>query len=96
MRGPDFLDEIVAERSTADAQFPLLVDAAIRRRQLLEQLAAERDSLGLSQIVVAARMQTSQSAVARLESAEVDPKLSTVACYAAALGKRIDWHLDDA
>lgn len=95
MGRPDFLDEIVAERTKENPQFPVLVDAAIRRRQLLEELAAERESLGLSQTVVAARMQTSQSAVARLESAEVDAKLSTVERYAAALGKKIDWHLVD-
>jgi len=95
MSRPDFLDEIVAERTKANPQFPVLVDAAVRRRQLLEELAAERESLGLSQTVVAARMQTSQSAVARLESADVDAKLSTVERYAAALGKKIDWHLVD-
>jgi len=61
-----------------------------------EELAAEREALGLSQTVVAARMHTSQSAVARLESAEIDAKLSTVEHYAAALGKRINWELVDA
>ena len=95
MSRPDFLDEIVAERTNQNPQFPVLLDAAIRRRELLEELAAERESLGLSQTVVAARMQTSQSAVARLESADVDAKLSTVERYAAALGKKIDWHLVD-
>lgn len=36
-------------------------------------------------------MHTSQSAVARIESAEVDLKLSTVERHAAALGKRVEW-----
>ena len=96
MATEDFLDEMIAERSRANPGFPLLLDAAVRRRQLLEHLTAQREALGLSQTVVAARMHTSQSAVARLESADVDAKLSTVERYAAALGKRIDWVLVDA
>jgi ribosome-binding protein aMBF1 (putative translation factor) len=92
----DFLDEVIAERTKANPEFPALLDAAIRRRKLLEQLTAEREALGLSQTVVAARMHTSQSAVARLESAEIDAKLSTVERYAAALGKKVDWTLVDA
>ncbi len=92
----DFLDEMVAERTKENPEFPALLDAATRRRQLLEDLTAEREALGVSQTIVAARMHTSQSAVARLESAEIDAKLSTVERYAAALGKRIDWVLVDA
>lgn len=96
MAGKDFLDEIIDERTTANPEFPALLDAAIRRRKLLEQLTAKRKALGLSQTVVAARMHTSQSAVARLESAEIDAKLSTVERYAAALGKKVDWAVVDA
>ncbi|MGH9190497.1 MAG: helix-turn-helix domain-containing protein [Acidimicrobiales bacterium] len=96
MATKDFLDEMIAERTKTDPEFPALLDAAIRRRQLLEGLTAEREALGLSQTIVAARMHTSQSAVARLESAEIDAKLSTVERYAAALGKKISWELEDA
>lgn len=96
MASKDFLAEMIAERTATNPEFPSLLDAAVRRRQLLEELTAEREALGLSQTVVAARMQTSQSAVARLESAEIDAKLSTVERYAAALGKRINWELKDA
>jgi predicted transcriptional regulator len=38
-------------------------------------------------------MGTSQSAVARLESAEVDAKLSTIERYAAAIGQRVEFRL---
>lgn len=96
MSRKDFLDEMIAERTESNPDFPALLDAAARRRRLLEELAAEREALGLSQTVVAARMHTSQSAVARLESAEVDAKLSTIERYAAALGKKIHWELVDA
>ena len=89
----DFLDEIVEERTQRNPDFPDLVDAALRRRQLLRELAALREELGLSQTLVAARMGTSQSAVARLEAGEVDTKFSTVERFAAALGQRVEWRI---
>src|SRR6266542_5180249 len=85
----DFLDEIIDERSERNAEFTDLVEAALRRRQLLRELAARREKLGLSQTLVAARMGTSQSAVARLEAGEIDAKLSTVERFAAALGQKV-------
>jgi ribosome-binding protein aMBF1 (putative translation factor) len=91
--GNDFIDEIVDERTEQNAEFPDLVEAALRRRQLLRELAAMREELGLSQTVVAARMGTSQSAVARLEAGEIDAKLSTVERFAAALGQKVEWRV---
>jgi ribosome-binding protein aMBF1 (putative translation factor) len=93
MADEDFLDEIVRERTAKNSKFPELVDAASRRRTLLRELATQRETLGLSQTTVAARMGTSQSAVARLESAEVDAKLSTIERYAAAIGQRVEFRV---
>jgi ribosome-binding protein aMBF1 (putative translation factor) len=92
----DFIDEIVDERSARNAEFPELVEAALRRRQLLRELATKREELGISQTVVAARMGTSQSAVARLEAGEIDAKFSTVERFAAALGQRVEWRVAKA
>lgn len=89
----DLLDEVIAERTREDAGFPGLVDDALRRRELLRALAARREELGLSQTVVAARMGTSQSSVARLEAGDADARLSTVERFAAALGQRVEWRL---
>jgi ribosome-binding protein aMBF1 (putative translation factor) len=89
----DFLDEIIEERSERNPAFGALVDAALRRRELLHALAEKRERLGLSQTTVAARMGTSQSAVARLEAGEIDAKLSTVERFAAALGQSVQWRL---
>ena len=50
-----------------------------------DQLVQRRRDLGLSQTEVAARMGTSQSALARLESGRSDARMSTVARYADAL-----------
>jgi transcriptional regulator with XRE-family HTH domain len=66
-----------------------------RRRALGDQLAARRRSLGLSQTQVAARMGTSQSAVARLETGASDALVSTVERYASALGWQLHWSLEE-
>ncbi|HEX3925452.1 MAG TPA: helix-turn-helix transcriptional regulator [Streptosporangiaceae bacterium] len=66
---------------------------AARRRRLVMDLAAERQAARLSQTEVAARMGTSQSAVARLESGEADARASTLERYAAAIGHQITWQL---
>lgn len=89
----DFLTEIVTERTARNPDFPGLVEAALRRRELLRELAAQREKLGLSQTAVAAMMGTSQSAVARLEAGDVDAKLSTVERFAAALGQKVEWRI---
>jgi predicted transcriptional regulator len=73
--------------------FPGFDEVAANRRSLTEELVARRLSLGLSQTEVAARMRTSQSAVARLESGDADIRLSTLERYAAALGQELNLSL---
>ena len=72
---------------------PGFKEMAARRRELVDQLVSHRVSLGLSQTEVAARMGTSQSAVARLESGAGDVRLSTLERYAQAVGGVIDLQL---
>ncbi len=91
----DFLKELIAERSEANEHFAELVDAAFQRRELIRQLAEIRVSLSISQTRLAALMGTSQSAVARLESGDSDARASTLARYAAALGRRIEFQIVD-
>jgi len=66
---------------------------SVERRRLLADLTAQRQSAGLSQTEVAARMGTSQSAVARLEAGEADLRVSTLERYAAAIGSQIRWQI---
>src|SRR5262252_447493 len=61
------------------------------RRRLVADLTAQRRSAGLSQTEVAARMGTSQSAGARLETGDADVRVSTLERYAAAIGSRVAW-----
>lgn len=78
-----------------DPVFPGFREMAERRKALSEELVARRHSLGLSQTEVAARMGTSQSAVARLEAGSADVRLSTLERYAVAVGIRLDWHFGE-
>jgi transcriptional regulator with XRE-family HTH domain len=57
--------------------------------EIAEQLADARRAVGLSQTEVAARMGTSQSAVARLERGAGDVRLSTLQRYAEALDRHV-------
>ncbi len=83
------------DRRRHDPVLPGFADMARRRRELAEDLVRRRTALGLSQTEVAARMGTSQSAVARLESGQLDVRLSTLERYAAALEQVLDWRLED-
>jgi transcriptional regulator with XRE-family HTH domain len=63
------------------------------RADLMRDLAARREAVGLTQTEVAALMGTSQSAVARLEAGTADLRASTLERYAAAVGTHIDWKI---
>lgn len=73
--------------------FPGFREMAERRRRVVAELVSARRREGLSQTAVAARMGTSQSVVARIESAGSDVRLSTLERYATAVGRRIEWRL---
>src|SRR5690348_14579022 len=81
----------MALRRSADAQAARM---AGERARLVRELAEQRQAAGLSQTEVAARMGTSQSAVARLESGTADVRASTLERYAAAVGSEITWKLN--
>ena len=54
------------------------------------EMKERRRDAGLSQTEVAARMGTSQSAVARIEAGATDVRLSTLLRYAEAIGHELD------
>jgi seryl-tRNA synthetase len=89
----DFLDKMIGKRTAHSAEFPRLLDAARRRRELLRALAAQREKQRRTQTAVAAAMETSQSFVARLETIAADAKISTVDRYAESLGYVLQYHL---
>jgi predicted transcriptional regulator len=78
-----------------DPVFPGFREISAQRKALSDDLVARRLEVGLSQTEVAARMGTSQSAVARLEAGSADVRFSTVERYAAAVGFEINWQLEE-
>lgn len=74
---------------------PGFKEMADRRRALAKELTERRVQLGLTQTEVAAKMGTSQSAVARLESGQLDVRMSTLERYAAAVGHVVSWRLEN-
>jgi DNA-binding XRE family transcriptional regulator len=93
---PDELDELIAEFTAKDPNFPRLVEEAMERQTLVQTLIQERKRQRITQKKLAARMQTKQSTLARMEQGQRDPRLSTLQRYASSLGKRIEWRLVDA
>ena len=99
--GPDGASPDAGSSADRPARLPLLPgfrEMALRRMaqdrgRLMRELASRRQEAGLSQTQIAARMGTSQSAVARLEAGEADARASTMERYAAALGAEITWTL---
>jgi predicted transcriptional regulator len=89
----DFLEKMIDKRAERNPEFPRLLDAARRRRELLRALAAQREEQKRSQTAIAAAMETSQSFVARLETTAADAKVSTVDRYAESLGFVVQYHL---
>lgn len=91
-RGDD-LEAYVRERSRRNPDLPRLMAEVAERKRLLTELANARRQSGATQTEVAARMGTSGSAVARLERGEMNPTVTTLQRFAAAIGKRLLWRL---
>src|SRR3954452_13855704 len=79
--------------SSRRSSFPGFQGPSGRRRELIEELVRARREGELSQTEMAARMGTSQSAVARLESGDLDPRLSTLEGYAPARARTVEWQV---
>lgn len=71
--------------AAARSVFPGFAELDEDVHAVVTHLADHRRARGLTQTDVAARMGTSQSAVARLEAGHGDARLSTLQRYAAAL-----------
>ena len=80
------------KRALARANVKKAYDDLAEEFSLLEQVLSARAESGLSQAEVAARAGTTQSAIARLESAtpKHSPSIATLRRYARALGYKLE------
>jgi len=70
-------------------------DRVVDEFEFLDEILKARTAAGLTQAEVAARIGTTQSAVARLESADArhSPSIATLQRYASALGCKLQVRL---
>ena len=76
-----------------DPEFRKVYDALKPEFAVARQLIAARSRAGLAQAEVARRMGTTQSSVARLESGQRFPAMSSLRRYASAIGHRLEVRL---
>jgi hypothetical protein len=94
---PDELEELIAEMTAKDPNFPRMLEEAMERRTLMHTLIQEQQRQQITQKTPAAPMQTNQSTpLACMDQSQRDPRISTLQRYAASLGKRLTWQLVDA
>jgi DNA-binding XRE family transcriptional regulator len=84
-RATDFLDEMDAERTARNPDFPRIATEAEARRKIGRVLAKARMAKKLSQEKAARRMDATQATVSKLENG-ADVMLSTLLRYARVLG----------
>lgn len=87
------IDEILGIDWLDDDQ-RLAIEMMESQSHLIDFLVGCRNKLNLSQQELGERMNITQSAVARIESGDRDPRLSTLRRLAAALGVRITFHAE--
>jgi transcriptional regulator with XRE-family HTH domain len=82
-------------RALARADVRREYDALAEEFELLDEILKARAAAGLTQAEVAARIGTTQSVVARLESdiGKHSPSIATLKRYASALGYRLQLRL---
>jgi len=74
---------------TDDPEYRAEYDALAGEFELPEAMVTARKCGKLSQTDVAERMETTQSAIARLEAGKTDPQVSTLRAYARATGTEL-------
>jgi predicted transcriptional regulator len=81
--------EKLKARLLADPKVRTEYDALAPEFEIAAELLRARLRAGLSQTELAARMGTSQSAIARLESGDTLPSTKTLLRYAQATGSKV-------
>jgi hypothetical protein len=84
---PDELEELIAEMTAKDPDFPRMLEEAMERRELIHMLIQEYDHQQIPK---------QSSLLAPMDQSQRDPRISTLQRYAASMGKRLTWQLVDA
>ena len=88
--------EVFKARMLANPDVKREYDALGPAFEIAAELLRARKRTGLSQAELAARMGTSQSAIARMESGEALPSTKTLLRFAEATGSKVELRLSAA
>ena len=83
------LKKYVAKRKQTGAEFAENFDEGYENFKIGVLLRQARESAGVTQEQIAAKLKTKKSAISRIENHAEDIRLSTLRKYAAALGKEL-------
>lgn len=83
------LQKYVNKRKRADLEFAEGFEVGYAHFKVGVVLRQTREHIGLTQEQVASKLKINKSAIARIENHAEDMRLSTLARYAKALGKRL-------
>lgn len=86
--------QVLFDKWDKDPEYRAAYDALEEEFALASQIIGARAHANLSQAELAARMNTSQSAIARLESGRSKPSTSTLAKLAKATGTQLRIRLE--
>ena len=89
MKFDKFRNDFIAKQSKVDPEYPMKYWKGYEDFKIGVLLKEARTKAGLTQEEVANKLQTTRSAVSRIENHATDVKLSTLEKFADALGKKL-------
>jgi HTH-type transcriptional regulator / antitoxin HipB len=87
------LKKYVSKRKALDAEFARGYEQGLQEFRIGVLLRQEREKSGLTQEELARKIQTTKSAISRIENHSEDIKLSTLSKVAMALGRNLSIRL---
>ncbi len=88
------LKKYIAKRAKTDKKFAAGFEEGYEQFKIGVVLRQARESAGLTQEELAARLKTQKTAISRIENHAEDIKLSTLDRVARALGKRLEINIE--
>ncbi len=89
------LQQYIAERKKTDAVFAEGYEEGFSAFKFGVLLRQAREQEGVTQETIAKRLNTSKSAISRMENHAEDVKLSTLWRYANAIGKKLNVRIEE-
>lgn len=89
----DDLEKYIKKRKQTSLEFAEHFESGYENFKIGILLRQAREAAGMTQEEIANVLNTKKSAISRIENHAEDIRLSTLTKYAAALGKKLHWHI---